>query len=295
MGIVTPRMIAIDIDGTLTASGGSIGPRTVNAVRAAAESGVEIVIATGRRQSYAMPMVAPLGLKASDVMITSNGSVMKTVGGELLERTLMPAETARLICRELTEFTGSLVFTFDKDGPGSLVIESMETLGRSIGRWIQVNYESIETVDPLIDAFANGACPIQGMVAGSMEHMHLARLRMDVEGSPLATKITVHRTEYPEQDLSIVDLLPRGCSKGVALERLAGLRGIAREEVMAIGDNWNDLEMLNWAGQPVIMANASDELQKFAAERGWHVTANNEEDGVGLAVERALSGVLEFS
>lgn len=295
MAIVNPRMIAIDIDGTLTSSGGVIQPRTVSALRAAAESGVEIVIATGRRQSYAMPMVAPLGLKPSDVMITSNGSVMRTVGGELLERTLMPTETARQICRELTEFTGSLVFTFDKDGPGSLVIESMETLGRSIGRWIQVNYESIETVDPLIDAFAGGSCPIQGMVAGSMEHMHAARLKLDEEGSPLAKKITVHRTEYPERDLSIVDLLPAGCSKGVALERLAGLRGIAQEEVMAIGDNWNDLDMLNWAGQPVIMANASEELQKIAVERGWHMTASNEEDGVGLAVERALSGMLEFS
>lgn len=295
MAIVNPRMIAIDIDGTLTSSGGVIQPRTVSALRAAAESGVEIVIATGRRQSYAMPMVAPLGLNPNDVMITSNGSVMRTVGGELLERTLMPAETARQICRELTEFTGSLVFTFDKEGRGSLMIESMETLGRAIGRWIQVNYESIETVDPLIDAFVNGSCPIQGMLAGSMEHMHAARLRLEGEGSPLAKEITVHRTEYPERDLSIVDLLPRGCSKGVALERLAGLRGIAQEEVMAIGDNWNDLDMLNWAGQAVIMANASEDLQKIAVERGWHRTASNEEDGVGLAIERALSGMLEFS
>jgi hypothetical protein len=64
---------------------------------------------------------------------------------------------------------------------------------------------------------------------------------------------------------------------------------------MAIGDNWNDLDMLNWAGQPVIMANASDELKEIASSRGWRVTASNEEDGVGLAVEVALSRVLEFS
>jgi hydroxymethylpyrimidine pyrophosphatase-like HAD family hydrolase len=122
-----------------------------------------------------------------------------------------------------------------------------------------------------------------------------ARLKLEAEDSLLANGITVHRTEYPERDLSIVDILPAGCSKGAALERLAGMRGIAREEVMAIGDNWNDLDMLKWAGQPVIMANASDELQEIAVAQGWHVTASNEEDGVGLAVERALSGVLEFS
>ena len=288
-------MIAVDIDGTLIASGGMIGPRTMNALRAAAESGVEIVIATGRRHSFAMPMVAPLRLRSTDVMITSNGSVVRTVGGKLLEQTLMPAETAREICRELSDFTGSLVFTFDVEGRGSLVIESTETLGRVIGRWIQVNLDAIETVNPLINAFASGACPIQGMLAGSMERMHAARLRLEAENSALSKQITIHRTEYLERNLSIVDLLPVGCSKGVALERLAGLSGIPREEVMAIGDNWNDVDMLNWAGQPVIMANASHELKEIAAARGWRVTASNEQDGVGLAVEVALNGVLEFS
>jgi hypothetical protein len=288
-------MIAVDIDGTLIASGGMIGPRTMNALRAAAESGVEIVIATGRRYSFAMPMVAPLRLKPTDVMITSNGSVVRTVGGELLERTLMPAETAKEICRELSDFTGSLVFTFDVEGRGSLVIESTETLGRAVGRWIHANLDAIETVDPLINAFADGACPIQGMLAGSMERMHAARLKLEAENSALSKQITIHRTEYPERNLSIVDLLPAGCSKGVALERLAGLSGIPREEVMAIGDNWNDLDMLTWAGQPVIMANASDELREIASARGWRVTASNEEDGVGLAVEVALRRVLEFS
>src|ERR1700730_13658237 len=141
MAIPPPRMIAVDIDGTLIASGGIIGPRTVNALRAAAESGVEIVIATGRRHSFATPMVAPLPLKSTDVMITSNGSVVRTVGGELLDRTLMPAETAKEICRELSDLTGSLVFTFDVEGRGSLVIETTETLRRGIGRRIGAKFD----------------------------------------------------------------------------------------------------------------------------------------------------------
>lgn len=290
-----PRIIAIDIDGTLTASGGVIGPRTLGALRTAAHAGIEIVIATGRRYSYAMPMVAALELPPAAVMISSNGSVVRTVGGKLLERTLMPVETARLICRQLSDFTGSIVFTFDVEGRGSLVIESMETLSHAIGRWIQVNLESIETVEPLIEAFADGRCPIQGMLAGGMERMQVARERLMDETLPLAEEITVHRTEYPERDLSIVDLLPVGCSKGVALERLAAMQGVARDDVMAIGDNWNDLEMLNWAGRAVVMQNAPVELREIAAAKGWHVTASNEQDGVGLAVERALGRVLEFS
>ena len=59
------------------------------------------------------------------------------------------------------------------------------------------------------------------------------------------------RTEYPVRDLSIVDVLNRGCTKGHALERWANFRGIPREQVMAIGDNYNDIEMLAYAGNGI--------------------------------------------
>ena len=288
-------MIAIDIDGTLTAAGGVIRPRTLAALRAAGQAGVEIVIATGRRFSFALPIVTPLELAADATLITANGSVVKTFGGELVERTLLPLETAREICRRLPEFTDSMVFTFDVEGRGSLVIESMQTLSRSIDRWVMANLDSIETVNPLIDAFAEGSCPMQGMIAGGLEQMSVARSMLAEEGGRLAREITVHRTEYPARNLSIVDLLPAGCSKGAALKRLACARGIAREDVMAIGDNWNDFEMLDWAGQPVIMRNAPEDLHEAASARGWYVTASNEDDGVGLAVERALGSVVELT
>jgi hypothetical protein len=95
----------------------------------------------------------------------------------------------------------------------------------------------------------------------------------------------VLRTEYPERNLSIVDVLNQGCSKGHALERWANHRGIAREQVMAIGDNYNDIEMLAFAGHPVIMGNASEELRG----RGWAVTLSNDQCGVAAAVEQVLA------
>jgi hydroxymethylpyrimidine pyrophosphatase-like HAD family hydrolase len=136
---------------------------------------------------------------------------------------------------------------------------------------------------------------MQGMIAGGLERMSMARSILAEEGGRLAREITVHRTEYPARNLSIVDLLPAGCSKGAALKRLAYARGIAREDVMAIGDNWNDFEMLDWAGQAVIMRNAPEDLHEAASARGWYVTASNEDDGVGLAVERALGSVVELT
>jgi hydroxymethylpyrimidine pyrophosphatase-like HAD family hydrolase len=91
-------------------------------------------------------------------------------------------------------------------------------------------------------------------------------------------------TEYPARDLSLMDVLDRGCNKGAALAWWAERRGIAREEVMAIGDNWNDREMLEWAGLPVLMGNSSEELK----QNGWAVTARNDESGVAAAIERFL-------
>ena len=94
------------------------------------------------------------------------------------------------------------------------------------------------------------------------------------------------RTEYPERNFSIVDVIRHDCSKGHALEFWSRYRGFAREEVMAIGDNYNDLEMLRFAGTPVVMGNAEDALKRA----GWPVTLDCDSGGVARAVERFVLG-----
>jgi hypothetical protein len=111
--------------------------------------------------------------------------------------------------------------------------------------------------------------------------------------SPLAGLIEMHQTQYPKRNLSILDILPPGCSKGRALERLAIRRGLQREEIMAIGDNLNDLEMLKFAGHAVLMGNASEELLGIGRERGWRTAPTNDEDGVAVVVEDVLAGKYE--
>ncbi len=95
------------------------------------------------------------------------------------------------------------------------------------------------------------------------------------------------RTEYPARDLSILDLLPPGVSKGWALERLAARLGVDRKETMAIGDNWNDVGMLEWAGQGIVMANAALELRTLAKMRGWKQAPSSDNDGVAVVLEAA--------
>ena len=128
---------------------------------------------------------------------------------------------------------------------------------------------------------------MQGMLCGTLAQIAAAETHL--LRSPFAEQIEMHRTEYAERDLGILDILPLGCNKGVALARLAERRGIPQAAVMAVGDNWNDLEMLRWAGQPVLMGNAGTLLQDEAGRCGWQVTATNDEDGAAQALEAALA------
>lgn len=247
------RMVVIDIDGTLLPSAGAaVSQRNVRAVRAAEAAGLEIVIATGRRQAYAAPLLAPLGLKPESLIISSNGSVTRTLGGTSIDRFLLPAETARALVPALRPF-GTMVFTFDREGPGALVVESLEALHQRVRLWVEANRPWIREVRPLERAFDEGEQPVQGMVCGGVAEMR--RAEEWLRSSELAPRVEMHRTEYPARDLTILDILPPGCSKGAALRRLADQQGIAAAEILAIGDNWNDAAMLEFAGRAVVMAN----------------------------------------
>jgi Cof subfamily protein (haloacid dehalogenase superfamily) len=287
---VSIQLIAIDIDGTLMPSTGpKISPRNCAALQAAEAAGIEIVIATGRRQAFAMPLIAQVGLDENSVMISSNGAVVRGFDGQLLDRRFLPVETARQLCVALRGY-GTLVFTFDREGTGSLVIESVKQLHARIDRWVEANRPYLLEVQPIERAFDAGEEPIQGMICGTAAEMVAAERQLLL--SDLAGQIAMHRTEYAARNLSILDLLPPGCSKGAALDSLARIRGLERNQIMAIGDNLNDLEMLEYAGRAVVMANAGEEVLALAVRRGWEVTASNDDDGVALAVEEAVRQTL---
>ncbi len=319
-----PCLIAIDMDGTLLGSDGRVSHRNRAALLRAEAQGVEIVIATGRRHAYAMRVLRDLGLRGTNALISSNGTVIRTVGSELVHRTHMPLETARWLCREVGEFRDTFVLTFDHVGAdggdrrGALVCEQTEALHASIGAWMRSNAPYIARVDRMEDALRvrapsrtavavadedpadptreNEALPIQAMLCGTVDRMLAAEAQLGrhpaVAGVGEAEfpgcEIVLHRTVYPERDLAILDILPAGCSKATALERLAALRGCTLGDVLAIGDNWNDLPMLLAAGRAVLMGNAPEELRLLAAEHGWTIGKTNDEDGVAEAIEAAL-------
>lgn len=272
------RLLATDIDGTLLNPQFKISDRDLAALRRAHAAGIEIVVVTGRRHTFALPIVKQLGFDLW--LISSNGAVTRSLSGETFHRDMMPAETCRRLCAAMQEFRGNTVLTFDKETKGTLVLERLDELSLSIQRWLEKNIQYIDFVIPIERALVTD--PIQAMFCGSLEHM--ARALKTLNHSGLEGMVTVLRTEYPERDLLMIDVLNSGCSKGHALERWAAHRGYRREEVMAVGDNHNDVEMLEFAGHPVIMGNACEELRS----RGWHVTGSNGECGLAEAVEMML-------
>jgi len=282
-----PRLVAIDMDGTLLPTlSSTVSERNTRALRAAQEAGITVAIATGRRVAYTAPLLANLGLRADTPLIASNGAVLSTLGGAVIDRCHMPARVARGLCGVLRSF-GTVVFTFNRPGRGEVVLEDLEQAHGRIALWVEANRNAIEVVKPLELALVDGDDPIQGMAAGSVAKMREAEKAL--RASEWAAECASVRTEYPARDLSILDLLPPGISKGWALERLAARLGVDRKETMAIGDNWNDVGMLEWAGQGIVMANAAAELRTLAKMRGWKQVPSNDADGVAVALEAALA------
>ena len=272
------RLLATDIDGTLLNPQFQISDGDLMALRRAHAAGIEIVLVTGRRHTFALPIAKQLGFDLW--LISSNGAVTRSLAGETFHRDLMPAELCRQLCGAMQEFRGNTVLTFDQETKGAIVLERLDELGASIRRWLEKNMEYIEFVVPLEKALVSD--PVQAMFCGTMARMRLALEalgRVGMDGT-----VTVLRTEYPERDLSMIDVLNAGCSKGHALERWAAHRGYRREQVMAVGDNHNDVEMLEFAGHPVIMGNACEELRS----RGWTVTLGNDACGIAAAVNTVI-------
>ena len=272
------RVVAIDIDGTLLDPQFQITRRNLDALHTAHNSGITIILATGRRHDYAIPVVHELGIPVW--LISSNGALVRSSDGETFYADWLPATTAHKLICHMDEYRPNAVLTFDRQGQDALILERDHILNRSISRWIEKNSAHIRYVSPLEDSLIED--PIQAMYCGSVQQMKGAQARLSQ--ADFLDEITVLRTQYDYRDLCILDILNRDCTKGHALRRWAEHHGIPREQIMAIGDNYNDLEMLEFAGLPVLMANASEELKRS----GWRITASNSESGVAAALEEVL-------
>ena len=299
-------MIAVDLDGTLLNSRKQIADQDRAALLEAAARGVEIVPVTGRSYSTALPLVAEL--LSGGPLIASNGAIIRSKDGVTHQRGLLPAALAAEVLRITPEFRHYTVLTYDQHGEGQFRIEvpggngagnvmarPASTLplppdGVASSPWIARHRWAVRFTESLEGALDGD--PVEIMFAGPVELMRQVEARLesvrDVEKAEHenALPFRLLRTEYPERNFSIVDVIRHDCSKGHAVEFWSRFRGLRREEVMAIGDNYNDLEMLRFVGTPIVMGNAEEALKQL----GWPVTCDCNSGGVARAVEQYVLG-----
>jgi Cof subfamily protein (haloacid dehalogenase superfamily) len=275
------RLIALDLDGTVLDSHGQIPDANRAAIGRALGAGVEVAVATGRRYEFARAIFERL--PAPLTLILSNGAIVKWHDGRTAMRRLLPRQSARAVLAGAPEHRSSAALIFDRPGAGQVVFESIDWTDERHRRFYESNRAFVAEHSPLEGALTED--PVQVMFTGRCADMRnlYEGLRDAAPAAETASSLaySVALTEYGHRDFSLVDVLQAGCSKGAALADWAARQGLSPDEVMAVGDNQNDLEMLEYAGTPVVMGNAVEALRT----RGWVVTASNDEAGVAQAIE----------
>ena len=269
------KLIALDIDGTLLDSRWTLPEANRTAIAEATRRGIEVALVTGRRYDFAMPIATQIG--APLTMIVSNGAVIRTQDGKTHLRHLLSRKTAAHVLEIVRPWRDSTGVIFDRPRENQVMLEVLAGDDPIRSAYYARNKEFIGQAVPLESCLIED--PLQVMLCGKVEPMRDAESVL--RSVQAAEEFKVAATVYESRDFAMVDVIHPQCSKGAALAEWARLRGLAREEILAIGDNHNDMEMLSFAGIPVVMGNCVPELRNF----GWHETASNDHNGVAAAIE----------
>lgn len=275
------RLIALDIDGTLLDSRWQLPEANREAIAEATRRGIEVALVTGRRYDFAMPVAVML--RCPVTMIVNNGALIRTSDGATQLRHLLTRDIAWDVLRCTAHWREGAAVIFDRPLENQVILESLDPDDSLRYAYYSRNRRFIGFAKPLESCLTED--PIQVMFSGHVAPMREAEaaLRNDLRANQgFADRYSLAVTLYEAKDFAMIDVLNPAISKGFALREWAATRGYAPGEVMAVGDNHNDLEMLRFAGVPVVMGNGVPELKNF----GWHETASNDESGVAAAIER---------
>ena len=284
------KLLALDLDGTLLNSRGQVPGANKEAIRLAEEKGVLVTIATGRRFRDALPVGLELELNAP--LLTHNGALIKYAQTlETVNVSLLQTGTAGEILRVGKDFGGDALVSTDPDGKGTLLYDTISDDNIPLQRYIRWSktlhgedaersvrhvrsLEHVIETEQVIHISFSGGCAAMQDLTGCLE-------------DELGGSVTLLATIYPRLDFTLIDILPPDASKGTGVEKLAAFNGLTRDEVMVMGDNFNDLEMLEFAGTPVVMGNADPKLLE---REEFYTTVSNDENGVAAAIGKYILG-----
>jgi Cof subfamily protein (haloacid dehalogenase superfamily) len=267
------RMLVVDVDGTLMGRSGHVTPRVRRAVRAALDAGVLVTLATGRWFRSAQPIAAELGLELP--IILHNGALVRdSLTGEVLHQCRLPRALAVEALATIVRF-GAQPIVYEGDG---LLLAGPAELDRGFaGKYLATKTPVRRVAD--VAAALGPDDPIQLVVA---EDAAVADPLIEELSQGAWRTVTSMSLAVPEA--RFVEVLAPECSKANAIRHLGERFGITLAETMAIGDNFNDLDMIEAAGLGVAMANAPAGVR---ARADW-VAPHVDDDGLADAIERFL-------
>lgn len=262
------RLLATDLDGTLLGPGGTLSVRNIDALRAAHDAGVLVVFATGRPPFMVDELVGLVG-PAVSYGVLANGSVVSSFAdGRVLRSVEFDLATALRVIEQLRRYDAQYGFALATDigfafEPGFVERLPAATLGTPVADVLAAAEGATEALKLMVWHERHGAHDLLALLPTLLDHS-LAVTHMGAD---------------------CVEVGPAGIDKAIALAWLCDHLGIDRSEVLAFGDEYNDHEMLRWAGHSVAMANAGEATKALCDE----TTASNADDGVAVVIERLIA------
>jgi len=265
------KLIALDIDDTLLNSNSKITDATKTAIQKALQQGIKIVLCSGRPLAGVSPFLKELGINGDEqYVITYNGALVETVSGKVLSRETLNNQEYRHLVKYVTANKmpyyvlddESNVYTSDHDVNRFAIVQAWEN---SAGVYIR-------TPDELADDFEITKAAIVG------EKEQLDQFEQPVKNEFSDDFYVVRAGE------NFLEMMHQGVNKGIGLQKLTEILDIKPEEVMAFGDEQNDLPMFKFAGTAVSMGNGS----QLAKEHADHITDTNDNDGIAKALDKLV-------
>lgn len=276
------------MDGTLLNSKQEVSEKNLEAIQKALNSGVEVVIATGRSYEEAISVLQESGLQLP--IICANGAEIRTKEGEVVKAHPLDHKIAKQAADVLNQvgiyyeiYTSEETYTVDYDKGVEIIIDIFTTANPELSRELveeeaQHRYDKglihiVDSYEPIL----NGEKTIYKLLVFHKDHSFLDEVEEKLK--------QIDNLEVTSSAFGNLELMNTQAQKGIALAEFVEEKGIALQDTMAVGDNYNDLSMFRVVGRSVAMGNANDDIK----ERCTHVTLRNDESGVGEAILQALA------
>jgi Cof subfamily protein (haloacid dehalogenase superfamily) len=275
------RMIAIDLDGTLLAPDGAVPPRARAAIHAALDAGLLVCFATGRNWTESKAILDTVGHHSTAVFV-SGAMVIDARHEVTLHRTMMHPPLAREICAMLEDLGHSVLALQDTHKSGG--VDYLATAGKQPNEaerlWREVTQTIVHEVPSLANWDHQNTIRI-GVVAPSDD----VRRALDELNQRFGDRVVSHCISVPAYGVDVMEIFDPAVNKWEGILHVARMHAVEPAEIVAVGDDVNDLPMLRNAGLGVAMGNARPEIRAAAAR----VIGRNDEDGLAIFLEQLVA------